>query len=65
MTGVSKYFQISQAGKPVATTIPWSLVIAFQAVKVEGNRKLEVPEVESHTICENFYLAFIQLDCTL
>lgn len=63
-TGVSKYVQISQGGKLAATGIPWSLVTALQAVKVEVRRKPEVAGVKSPltVICKVSYLPLIRFD---
>lgn len=57
-TGVSKYVQISQGGKFAATSIPWSLVTALQAVKTEGKRKPEVPGVKSLSLSDSQRLLF-------
>lgn len=38
-TARSKYVQISQGGKLIATVIAWALVMALQGFKTERNRK--------------------------
>lgn len=55
---MGKYVQISQGGKFAATSIPWSLVMALQAVKIEGKRKPEVPGVKSLSLSDSQRLLF-------
>lgn len=38
-TARSKYVQMSQGGKLIATVIAWALVMALQGFKTERNRK--------------------------
>ncbi len=57
-TGVSKYVQISQGGKFAATSIPWSLVMASLAVRVEQKRKPEVPGVKALSLKDSQRLLF-------
>ena len=63
--GVRECVQISQGGKFAATSIPRSLVMVLQAVKVEGKRKPEVSWClnPSHSlILKDSYLPLIRFD---
>lgn len=52
-TARSKYVQISQGGKLIATVIAWALVMALQGFKAERNRK---PNSNSYLTLNSFDL---------
>lgn len=63
-TRVSEYVQISQGGKLAATSIPWSLVMALQAVRLGGreNQRFLGLNPSHSVILKDSYLPLIRYD---